>query len=206
MARLLYIQASPRGERSHSSAVGDAFAVSYGRAHPDDEVVTVNLFDKNLPSFDGFAMQAKYAILGGKDKTPEEAEAWREIEEAIGEFTSADKYVLASPMWNFGIPYRLKQYFDILIQPGYTFSYDPEKGYSGLVVGKPAALILARGGEYDGPPYDFQQPYLELLLGFMGFSDVASIVVQPTLMGGPEEASRARAAAIEEAAMLASSF
>lgn len=50
-------------------------------------------------------------------------------------------------MWNFGIPYRLKQYIDILVQPGYTFSYSPEQGYTGLV-NKPAAVVYARGGDY----------------------------------------------------------
>ena len=57
----------------------------------------------------------------------------------IEQFVNADKFLLAIPMWNFGIPYRLKQYLDVILQPGYTFSFSPETGYSGLVTGKPAA-------------------------------------------------------------------
>ena len=205
MARLLYLKASPRGDRSHSVSVADAFVESYRQTHPRDEVVVVDVFKENLPVFDGFALQAKYAILGGKDKTPEEVQAWKAVEAVIEKFKSADKYVIAAPMWNFGIPYRLKQYIDVLVQPAYTFSYDPVKGYTGLVTGKPLTLILARGGEYDGGPYDMQKAYLELIAGFIGFTNIRSIVIQPTL-GGADIAAQKRKAAIEEARVMAKTF
>jgi FMN-dependent NADH-azoreductase len=88
-------------------------------------------------------------------------------------------------MWNFGIPYKLKHYIDIIVQPGYTFSFSPEEGYKGLVTGKPIAAIYARGGAY-GPDtgmasYDLQKTYLELVLGFIGFSDFQAIAVEETL-------------------------
>jgi FMN-dependent NADH-azoreductase len=47
-------------------------------------------------------------------------------------------------MWNFGIPYVLKHYIDILVQPGDIFSYPPDTGYSGHVTGKPVMLVCAR--------------------------------------------------------------
>ncbi len=88
-------------------------------------------------------------------------------------------------MWNFGIPYKLKHYIDVLTQPGLTFSYSPSEGYKGLVTGKPAAVVYARGGSY--PPgsgaegMDFQKSYFETLLKFIGFTDIRPIVVEPTL-------------------------
>ncbi|MBM4040767.1 MAG: hypothetical protein FJ290_19865 [Planctomycetes bacterium] len=42
MASLLYIRASPRGERSHSLAVADAFVEAYRAAHPGDTVKTLD--------------------------------------------------------------------------------------------------------------------------------------------------------------------
>jgi FMN-dependent NADH-azoreductase len=54
------------------------------------------------------------------------------------------------PMWNFGVPYVFKPYIDVLIQPG-LISFDPQSGYKGLVTGKKAAAMYARGGAY-GPP------------------------------------------------------
>ena len=210
MATVLYIKASPREGRSHSVAVADAFIEAYRAAHPGDAVKTLDLFKADLPAFDGLALQAKYTILHGQKHTPEELAAWRAVEAVIAEFKAADKYVLAVPMWNFGIPYRLKHYLDVLIQPGYTFSFDPEKGYTGLVTGKPVFVAYARGGEYpEGTPgeaYDFQKKYLELALGFIGFTDIKSVVVEPTLMGGPEVAAKRRAQAIAEAQEIAKGF
>ncbi len=210
MSKLLYIQASPRIQRSHSIAVANAFVEEYQRAHPDDEIVALNLFDAPLPNFDGLAVQAKYTILHGQAHTQEELQAWKNVEQVIEQFTAADKYVFAVPMWNFGIPYRLKQYIDILVQPGYTFSYSEDKGYEGLVVGKPLLAVYARGGEYPvgsgAEAFDLQTKYIELIFGFMGFKDIRYVVVEPTLQGGPDVAKAKRQEAVEQAREMAANF
>ncbi len=75
-------------------------------------------------------------------------------------------------MWNFSIPYRLKQYIDIIVQPGLTFSMDEKGNYIGLVKNKPVFIAYSRGGKY--PPgsqqeaFDLQKKYWELILGFYG--------------------------------------
>jgi FMN-dependent NADH-azoreductase len=142
----------------------DAFLEAYQAGHPGDGIETIDVFTAALPSFDGLAVQAKYTILHGKTHTKEEAQAWKAVEAEIERFKSADKYVLATAMWNFNIPYKLKQYIDILVQPGYTFSYSPETGYQGLVKGKPMTAIYARGGEIrctEGEAFDMQKKYIE---------------------------------------------
>jgi FMN-dependent NADH-azoreductase len=210
MSKVLYIQASPRAKRSHCIAVADAFVESYELNHPSDEIETLNLFDASIPDFDGLVVQAKYTVLHGKSHSTEEAAVWKKVEEVIEQFTSADKYVLAVPMWNFSIPYRLKQYVDLLVQPGYTFKYSDQKGYEGLVVGKPMLVVYARGGEY--PPntaaaaFDMQKKYVELIFGFVGFKDIRAVVVEPTLQGGPEVAAASRQAAIDQAKEIAVGF
>lgn len=203
MSTLLYIQCSPRGQRSKSITVADAFVETYKQKHPDDKIVTLNIFKEKLPAFDGLAVQAKYTILHGQKHSKEELQAWKKVEKIIEQFKSADKYVLAVPMWNFGIPYRLKQYIDILVQPGYTFSYSPETGYKGLVAGKPLLAVYARGGEYPaGNPaeaFDMQTKYLQLILGFIGFTNIRSVIVEPTLQGSAE----AIEAKVQQAAIVA---
>jgi len=210
MSRLLYIQASPRGKRSHCIAVADAFVKTYRQKYPDDEVITFNVFDASIPNFDGLVVQAKYTILHGKSHSKEELQAWREVEKVIEQFKSADKYVLALPMWNFSIPYRLKQYIDILVQPGYTFSYSEDTGYQGLVVGKPMLAVYARGGEYpagsETEAFDLQSKYIELIFGFMGFENIRSVVVEPTLQGGPDVATEKRREAVDKAKEIAVVF
>ena len=209
MSKLLYIQASPRAERSKSMTVAEAFIKTYQHGHPDDLIETLNVFDADLLAFDGLVVRAKYTILHGKEHTEEEASAWKAVEAVTEQFTSADKYVFAVPMWNFGIPYRLKQYIDILTQPGYTFSFSPEEGYKGLVLGKPVFVAYARGGQYSDPAYaalNHQSTYLETVLGFIGFSQISSVVVEPTLMAGEEVAQKALAKACEQAGVLAKDF
>ena len=209
MSRLLYIQASPRIDRSYSIAVAEAFVSAYKQANPKDEVITMNLFKKDLPAFDGLTVQAKYTILHGLKHTAEELAAWKKVEEIIAEFKSADKYVMAVPMWNFGIPYRLKQYVDILVQPTYTFSFSPKEGYKGLVLGKPVFVSYSRGGAYEqgsaAEAFDLQTKYLQLILGFIGFTDIRTLIVEPTL-AGPDVAKQKRDGAIAKAKEMAKAF
>ncbi len=205
MSRVLYIQASPRKERSKSIQVADAFVESYLKFHPSDSVEKMNLFEADLPSFDGLTVQAKYTILHGQTHTAQERQVWDKVEKVIEHFKNADKYVLAVPMWNFGIPWRLKQYIDILVQPGYTFRFG-QNGYEGLVRAKPAMVIYARGGSYPpDSPFDLQTKYVELFLRFIGFEQIGSILVEPTL-ADPAESEKAVQRALEQARKAAKTF
>ena len=207
MARVLHIAASPRGDRSKSLQVARAFLHEYRRREPDDEISELNVFSTQLPDFSGPALQAKYNILYGQESSDSERKAWSQVEAVIAEFKAADKYVLSLPMWNFGIPYRLKHYFDVVVQPGYTFSFDPQEGYAGLVTDRPVIAIYARGGEYaEAAQLDLQKPYIETILGFIGLTDVRSIVVEPTLAGGPDRAAERIQQALAKAEELAKSF
>jgi FMN-dependent NADH-azoreductase len=210
MSTVLYIQASPRIERSYSIAVANAFVESYRTLHPGDEIRAMNLFQKELPPFDGLYVQAKYTIMHGLKHTDEERAAWRTVEALISEFKAADKYVMAVPMWNFSIPYRLKQYIDILVQPTYTFNVTDAGGYDGLVKSKPIFLACSSGGEYPaGTPYeayDFQTKYLKLILGFIGFTDIRLLTIGPTLNKGTDVAKQKRVEAIDAALKMAALF
>ena len=209
MASLLYIKASHRTERSHSIAVADRFVAEYRKSHPADNVLTLDIFSELLPVFDGLAVEAKYLIMHGKEHTPQHKAAWKPVEEIIAQFNSADKYVLAVPMWNFSIPYRLKQYIDLIVQPGLTFTFDPDTGYHGLVKDKPMLIIYARGGQYSAPEaqnFDLQKKYLELIFGFIGFENIKSIVIEPTLHEGPDTAKQKESEAVAEVKNLAKKF
>jgi FMN-dependent NADH-azoreductase len=195
------------GDLSYSLRGARAFLDAYRAAHPKDTVDTLDVFSDAVPPFTFLEAAAKYAVLHGKQPSGEEARAWRTVEAVIERFKAADRYLVSSPMWNFGIPYRLKQFFDVIVQPTYTFSYSPETGYTGLVTGKRAVLVLARGGAYGpgsgGEALDHQRPYLETILSFMGVTDVQAVVIEPTLMGGPDTAADAAEAACEEAREIA---
>ena len=209
MARLLYIETSPRKDRSASIEAAKTFIGEYKRTHPEDVVETLDLWTTHLPEFDGHVIDSKYAILHGLEHTDEQRQAWKGVEDVIGQFNGADKYLFSLPMWNFGIPYKLKHYIDVIVQPGYTFSFSPEEGYKGLVTDKPIAVIYARGGAY-GPgtgaeSYDKQKAYLEHILGFIGFKDFQTLLVEPTLVS-PEDIKKTMEAAREQAKAMAARF
>jgi len=210
MSHLLHISASPRGGRSASASVARHFVAAYQAAHPGDTVETLDLWTANLPEFDGDALDAKYAILSGQGHTPEQAAAWGAVVTVAEQFKAADKFVFSLPMWNFGIPYKLKHWIDVIAQPGLTFSFSPETGYTGLVTGKPALAVYARGGAF-GPgtgleAYDAQTTYLRQVLGFVGITGLHEILVEPTVAGGPAGKETAVAAANAQAEALAATF
>lgn len=209
MTKLLHIQASPRIGRSASIAVAEHFLDVYRAEHPGDTVETLNLWEANLPKFDGSTLEAKYAVMHGQTHTPTQLEAWRAVVRIADHFKSGDKYLFSLPMWNFSIPYQLKHYIDVLVQPGLAFSFTPEAGYKGLITGKPAVAIYARGDAYvlgsGAESYDAQSTYFRQILGFIGFTDIKEIFVEPTL-AGPTAKDDAVAAGNLKAAELASAI
>ena len=206
MAKLLYIEASPRKTRSKSIEVARTFLDTLRSAKPSLEVDTLDLWSTELPRFDGNVLDAKYAIVHGQPHTDAQAQAWRQVEQVIARFKAPDCYLFSLPMWNFGLPYVLKHYIDVIIQPGLTFSFSPAEGYSGLVKGKKAVAVYARGGAYGAGTgmegYDMQSKSLAGILGFIGLTDLTSIFVEPTL-SAPAESEAAVAKAKDQAATLA---
>ncbi|WP_372729324.1 FMN-dependent NADH-azoreductase [Nocardioides sp.] len=211
MTRLLYVTSSPQAPTvSYSRRVSDAFVAAYQRHHPDDEIDCLDLWQEHLPEFGPVASAWKTkAMLGRPPSLAEEAEH-QVVELSIRRFLAADKYVFSVPMWNFGIPYKLKHYFDVIVQPRHTFGLDPERGMVGLVPStRPVQLILARAGVYapdsGAEAMDHQVPYLRMILGFMGLNDVRIQIVEGT-GAGPKAAEPMICAAMERAAEAGANF
>jgi len=192
MSTLLYVEASPRKDRSASIEVAQSFVSAFLEKDASNTVETLDLWNIVLPQFDGDTINAKYRVMHGEDPTPDEISAWDVITKITDQFKAADHYLFSSPMWNFSIPYKLKHYIDVISQPGLTWSFSPETGYEGLVTGKSATLVLARGGEYSSGPVvaamDFQRTYLEMILGFIGFKDINTVLIEPTLTDAKDDA------------------
>ncbi|HVY80183.1 MAG TPA: NAD(P)H-dependent oxidoreductase [Steroidobacteraceae bacterium] len=209
MADLLYIEASPRKERSHSIAVAREFLRAARDARPQLTVETLDLWKEELPAFDGATIEAKYAILSKQTHTPEQARAWEQVQRIIARFVSAPTLLFSVPMWNFGVPYRLKHYVDLVTQPTLTFRFSRETGYEGLVANKRAVVIYSSGGDYSpgsgNPRPDYQKPFFEAWLRFIGISRFDAITVAPTI-ASDERVASARAAALAQAATLAREY
>ncbi|GAB4381213.1 MAG: FMN-dependent NADH-azoreductase [Elainellaceae cyanobacterium] len=195
MTHILHLDASPRGDRSVSRTLTKEFITAWKGSNPADTVTYRDLghYSPNFVSENWIAA----AFSSPADYTIEMAEAIRPSNELVDEFLAADRYVFGMPMYNFSIPANFKAYVDQIVRVGRTFAVD-ETGYKGLVHGKKMLVIIAQGGSYpEGSPahsYDLQTPYLRLIFGFMGVTDI-QFVYADNLMGSDD----ARSQAIENA-------
>lgn len=207
MTKLLFIKASPRGGQSKSSALAGAYLARLQATDSRIEVDELDLATAALPDFDGDKVAAKMNVITGQDNDAPQRTAWDEITSLASRFTAADIYLIAAPMWNGSIPYKLKQYIDLIHQPGLLWGLDPETGYFGLLEGKKAVLALtsgAYGPDKPSPAFgvDHQSAYLKFWLNQAGVEDIAELRFQPTLLTADPEAGFQAAAA--EAEKLAS--
>jgi len=181
--KLLHVIATPRKHESNTLRVADAFVESMRARYPDLSVDVVDLFDQDLPAVVGDNIESKYTLMAGQPIDKRHKEAWGQIELLVQHFVSADIYLISAPMWNFSIPYALKYYIDSIIQPGYVFRYNELGQPVPLVLGKKMVCVTSRGGDYsENSPfhvYDFQEPYLRAVFGFIGITDMHFINAQP---------------------------
>jgi FMN-dependent NADH-azoreductase len=115
--------------------------------------------------------------------TAEQKDLLAKSDELLAELFAADELVIGVPMHNFGVPSTLKMWIDLISRVGKTFAYGTN-GPSGLVTGKKVTLLIATGGNYgEGSPvatWDFAEPYLRVLFGFIGVKDVSVVTASGT--------------------------
>jgi FMN-dependent NADH-azoreductase len=175
MAHILHIDTSPRGERSNSRMLSQEFMNHWKAAHPEDTLTYRDLGRSPVPHVDEDWVGG--AFMPPEMHTPEMAAAIKVSDELIDEFLAADRYVFGVPMYNLNIPSTFKAYIDQIVRGGRTFAVGPE-GYKGLVEGKKMLFLTARGSDFRPEfmaPFDFQEPYLRGIFGFIGVTDVQFI-------------------------------
>jgi FMN-dependent NADH-azoreductase len=174
MRTLLHIDCSPLGDASISRHLSSEFVRRWTEQNPGGKIVRRDLNAGHIPAINGAWVAAVF--------TPEETRtsAQRELvtisDRLIEELESADEYVFGVPMHNFGIPAVLKLWLDQIVRAGKTFAYDNGTP-AGLLKEKKARFMIASGGVYDPgtatAPFNFVEPYLRTIFGFIGVTDTA---------------------------------
>ena len=205
MPSLLHVSASPRGAASESLAIARTFLDTLRDERPKVTIGTFDLWDGSLPDFGPDAAAAKMAVFAGQVPTGDQAAAWQAAERTFRRLAAADYYLFSVPMWNHGIPYILKQFIDVVSQPGMVFTFDAEHGYTGLLTGKRAVVVYTSAVYGTGRPAafgsDFQAPYFNDWLAWAGITDITKIHFRPDLATADAAAGRqAACAAAREAA------
>lgn len=79
------------------------------------------------------------------------------------------------PLWNFGIPYKLKHLIDAISHKGVLFTFD-EQGLNGMLGGRRAVAIYSRGLGYGSdsqtPDQAFgtEKPFIDTWFRFVGIN------------------------------------
>lgn len=147
MKKLLFIETSPRKSDSITTDVSQKLISRLQEQEPWD-VEVLDLWNVKLPHMNGTTMAAKYAVFSGNEMSPEQQESWMLLNDYIKQFGSADLIVIAAPMWNWGVPYVLKHYIDVVTQPQLTFDWTPEDGYIPLLPPRDAVIVTSSGGDF----------------------------------------------------------
>ena len=192
--RLLHISASPRGAASESLAIAQTFLDTFADVQPDVEIETFDLWDGTLPAFGPDAAAAKMAVFAGADPAGDAARAWADAVATFRRFDAADRYLFSVPMWNAGVPYILKQFIDVISQPGLLFGFDGATGYAPLLQNKKAAVVYTSAvyGPTDRPGFgsDFQRPFFDDWLRWAGVTDIVDVTFRPNLVTADAECGR----------------
>ncbi|WP_426451580.1 FMN-dependent NADH-azoreductase [Paenibacillus sp. S-38] len=211
MATLLYITAHPHDHQtSFSMAAGQAFVESYRESHSGDQIVTLDLYNANIPHIDADVFSGWGKLRSGQDfgaLSAEEKTKVSRLGELTDQFVAADKYVFVTPLWNFSFPPVMKAYIDSICTAGKTFRYTAE-GPVGLLTDKKALHIQARGGIYsEGPAAQMEMGhrYLGVIMQFFGIPSFEGLFVEGHNQF-PDRAQQIKEDAIARARELARTF
>ena len=178
MKRILHIISSPRDGHSNSIHLGNTVVEKLLQQYPGSTVTLNNVVEQD---YDHLGSDHLAGFLSPvESQTPEQSRLALPSDAAVEQLLAHDIIVISLPMYNFNLPSALKAWIDHIVRPGKTFSYATGKP-EGLVTGKKVYLAIASKGIYsDGPmkSWDFAEPYLRFMLGFLGMQDVTTFRVE----------------------------
>lgn len=177
MTTLLQIDSSPFADASVSRRLSGEYVTNWKKANPDGTIITRDLYSTDLRPVDGEWVGAAYADPNAR--TPRQQELLTLSDTLVDELLAADEILVGVPMHNLSIPSVLKLWIDQVVRVGRTFGYADGKR-SGLLTDKKATIIIASGGVYDPgtafEPFNFAEPYLRAIFGYMGVADTRFIL------------------------------
>lgn len=212
MTKTLYITANPNSkEVSYSMATGSAFIEKYAALNPDDQIVHIDLYKEYIPHIDSDVFSGWGKLNKGvsfEDLTADEQKKVGRLSALTEEFINADKYVFVTPFWNFSYPPVMKAYIDAVSVAGKSFKYTEDGTAVGLLVGKKAIHIQARGGFYEQGPLaelEMGNRHIQIIMNFFGITSSELVVVEGHNKE-PKNAQKIKEDAIKRAVVAAEKF
>ena len=179
---VLRVDASARLEGSVTRGLADRLLDELGSRADGLNVIHRDLAP-GLPLINADWVAANFTEAGQRDQAQQQTLALSDS--LVAEVKAADVLVIATPIYNFGVPATLKAWFDQIARARVTFRYT-ENGPEGLLTGKKAYVLVATGGTAVGGEMDFATPWLRFMLGFLGITDVEVIAADQGMARGDE--------------------
>jgi FMN-dependent NADH-azoreductase len=199
--KLLRVDSSAR-RNSVSRHLTGRFVEAWQQEHPQGEVIERDLATTALPHITDEWVQAIHSDPAAL--TAQQKQILQLSDILVDELVRADRIVIGAPMYNFAIPAPLKAWIDQVVRVGKTVLF-AATGPQGILKGKKVYVVTSRGGAFrPGTPterFDYQEPYLRHILGFIGLTDVTFIHAENQKPGA--QAEIAKAAAIAQIQQLA---
>ncbi|MDU4255457.1 FMN-dependent NADH-azoreductase [Pseudomonas sp.] len=168
--KLLHIDSSILGDNSASRQLSAELVAAWAAAEPGVEVTYRDLAADAISHLSSASLVAAGTPAELRDAAQKHEAALGE--KSIEEFLGADAIVIGAPMYNFSIPSQLKAWIDRIAVAGKTFRYT-ENGPEGLAGGKKVIIVSTAGGIHAGQPSGIaHENYLELVLNFLGITDI----------------------------------
>jgi FMN-dependent NADH-azoreductase len=175
--KTLVIKYLPREEKSKTKQILDTFIENIsGEIEELDLTKDIPdlLLQENLSAY----YKRNY---GGEELNEVETKSLTKMDKMTEQFLSANKIVLAYPMYNFSLPATVKAYFDSILQKNKTWDID-NGAYVGLMKGKEALIITSAGGKYPGNN-EFSTSLSKALFKFMG---IEAKIIEAHGLGYPD--------------------
>ncbi len=186
--KILYVSVSPMGDKSITRLLASKLISDIKKKHSHTTVVERDLNKTAIPHL---SVDVISAFMTPPDKRDAKANELLTLSDAlVKEIFDANLIIIASPMWNFGVPSVLKAWIDNICRAGITFKYT-QTGPVGLINGKKAIVISARGGIYsegESKIFEHEESHLDSVLKFLGITNTQLVHAEGVAYG--EEASK----------------
>ncbi len=146
MTEILRIDASARQKRSLSRALADEFFATWRACSRQDRITIRDVGQSPPPPISENWIAAAFS----REDDDNAQAALALSDDLIDEVSRADIIVIATPMYNYGMPSALKAWFDQVIRVNRTFTFDLDRGDHPLepILGGKTLVILSVSGEF----------------------------------------------------------
>ncbi|MGM1429269.1 FMN-dependent NADH-azoreductase [Sphingobacterium lactis] len=190
MKKVLIINSSARITNSQSRAMTALFQENWQRLYPTDHFIFRDLGIDPIPHIDDAWIKASFTKVS--DRNAENQAPLALSNKLVRELKEVDIIVFGLPMYNWGVPSGVKAYMDQIMRINETWKFEsgePDGNYVGLLSGKKAYILSARGDNGYGcgernEHMNFQSKYVETIFRIIGIGEIETISLDSEEYGG----------------------